>query len=78
MPVTLRTCGAKWNSMLRRVVFMQFTSFLLCWLVTCLLYVYSHLKSNKTNEREKMKTCKNKVIKDVQAGWGWAGPLQPS
>lgn len=49
MLVTLQTCGAKWNSMLRLVVFMQFTSFLLYWLVKCLLYVYSHLKFNKTD-----------------------------
>lgn len=66
MLVTFQTCGAKWNSMLRPVVFMQLTSFLLCWLVTCLLYVYSHLKFNKTN-------IKNENMENN--GWhtGWMG-----
>lgn len=61
MLVTLQTCGAKWNSMLRPVVFMPFPSFLLYWLVTCLLYVCSHLKFNKNKLNIKVETCKHKV-----------------
>lgn len=49
MLVRLQARGAKWGSTLSLLVFTQFPSFLLCWLVTCLLYVCSHLKFNKTN-----------------------------
>lgn len=35
--------------MLGLLVFTQLLLFLLYWLVTCLLYVCSHLKFNKTN-----------------------------
>lgn len=68
MLVTLQTCGAKWNSMLRPVVFMRFPSFLLYWLVTCLLYVYSHLKFNKNKLNIKIETCKHKVAGGCRLG----------
>lgn len=68
MLVTLQTCGAKWNSMLRPVVFMQFPSFLLYWLVTCLLYVYSHLKFNKNKLNIKIETREHKVAGGCRLG----------
>lgn len=68
MLVTLQTCGAKWNSMLRPVVFMRLPSFLLYWLVTCLLYVYSHLKFNKNKLNIKTETRKHKVAGGCRLG----------
>lgn len=76
MLVTLQTCGAKWNSMLRPVVFMRFPSFLLYWLVTCLLYVYSHLKFNKNKLNIKTETRKHKVAGGCRLGrHGLMSPL---